>query len=143
MTEHTMNLARTIDAPVERVYDAWLSPSWGEWAGPAGSHGKVTLMEPQVGGRYRMVMHAPNGMTLAIGGVYRVLERPAKIVMSWKWEHEDEETLVTLTFTPLAGGKTALTVLHEGFGTQERHDDHARGWAGTVDRLAAKLAGAA
>jgi uncharacterized protein YndB with AHSA1/START domain len=141
MTEHSLSLARTIDAPVERVYDAWLSPSWGEWAGPPGSHGKVTLMEPHIDGRYRMEMRGPGGVKLTIGGVYRVLERPSKIVMSWKWEHEDEETLVTLTFRPLAGGKTELVVLHEGFGTQERHDDHARGWTGTVDRLAQRLAG--
>ena len=139
MGEHNLRLVRMIEAPVERVYDAWLSPSWGEWSGPPGMRGDVTLMEPHVGGRYRLAMHGPDGLTLAVGGVYRVLERPSKIVMSWKWEGDDMETLVTLTFKP-AGGKTELTVLHEGFGTQAAHDDHAGGWQGTLDKLAAHLA---
>jgi uncharacterized protein YndB with AHSA1/START domain len=132
-------LTRQLGAAPERVYDAWLSTSWGEWAGPQGVRGDVVLMEPRIGGRYRVVMHLPNGNTLTVGGVYRELTRPAKIVMSWKWEHEDADTTVTLTFRAKDQG-TELTLHHEGFANAERRDSHAGGWAGTLDKLAAYLA---
>src|SRR6185436_3036773 len=94
-----IEIVRTFDAPIERVFDAWLSKSWGNWAGPEGMRGEVTVMEPHVGGRYQMKMHAPDGITvLTVGGTYKEITRPSKLVMSWKWEHENTETLVTLCF---------------------------------------------
>jgi uncharacterized protein YndB with AHSA1/START domain len=134
-----IRMTRHFSAPPERVFDAWLSKSWGDWAGPEGVKGEVTLMEPRVGGRYRVVMHLPNGNTLTVGGVYREISRPSKIVMNWKWEHESADTLVTLTFRP-SGGGTEMTLLHEGFASAERRDSHASGWAGTFDKLATFLA---
>ena len=66
-----LELTRHFDAPPERVFDAWLQKSWGEWAGPPGVKGEVTLLEPRVGGRYRIVMHVPDGSTLTVGGIYQ------------------------------------------------------------------------
>jgi uncharacterized protein YndB with AHSA1/START domain len=134
-----LEMTRTFDASPERVFDAWLSKSWGDWAGPPGVKGEVTLMEPHVGGRYRIVMHLPNGGTLAVGGVYREIARPTKLAMSWKWEHEETDTLMALTFRAV-GGKTELHLVHEGFAAEERRDSHSGGWTGTLDKLAAHLA---
>lgn len=135
----SLDLTRHIDAPPERVFDAWLQKSWGEWAGPPGVRGEVTMMEPKVGGRYRVVMHLPNGTTLAVGGTYRVIDRPHKLAMSWKWEHEDVDTLITLTFRAKGGG-TELALHHEGFASAERRDSHNNGWTGTLAKLAEHLA---
>jgi uncharacterized protein YndB with AHSA1/START domain len=107
-------MKRIFDAPRERVFDAWLSKDWGEWAGPAGIKGEVTLMEPRVGGRYRVVMHRPDGTAIAVGGAYREIDRPNRLAFGWKWEHEEQDTLITLTFRTV-GGKTELTLRHEGF----------------------------
>ena len=134
MSDHDLTLTRTIDAPVERVFDAWLSKSWGDWAGPPGVRGEVTLMEPRVGGRYEVVMHRADGSTLTVGGMYREIARPTKLVMSWKWEGEDVDTLVTLSFRA-AGAKTEITLHHEGFAAEGRRDGHEQGWSGTFDRL--------
>ncbi|HEY4943932.1 MAG TPA: SRPBCC domain-containing protein [Rhizomicrobium sp.] len=138
-TPITLELTRVLDAPVERVFDAWLSTSWGDWAGPPGVKGEVTLLEPKVGGRYRVVMHLPDGNTLTIGGTYREIVRPTKIAMSWKWENEDTDTLVTLSFRSL-GGKTELHLKHQGFAAEARRDSHHNGWTGTLDRLVQHLA---
>jgi uncharacterized protein YndB with AHSA1/START domain len=134
-----LDMTRLIDAPVERVFDAWLSKSWGDWAGPRGVKGEVTLLEPHVGGRYRMVMHTPDGGTLAVGGTYREIARPSKIVMSWKWENEDVDTTVTLAFRTV-GGQTELHLHHEGFTAEARRDSHGNGWSATLDRLGECLA---
>ena len=136
-----LSLTRIVEAPPERVFDAWLSTRWGEWVGPAGIWGEVTMLEPHVGGRYRIVMHQPTGNTLTVGGVYREIDRPRRLVFSWMWEHEKVDTLVTLSFRAV-DGKTELTLKHEGFQSAERRDGHQHGWTGTLEKLAARFAGA-
>ena len=135
----TLEMTRHFDAPPEHVFDAWLQKSWGDWAGPPGVKGEVTLLEPRVGGHYRVVMHTPNGGTLTVGGVYKEIVRPSRIVMSWKWEHEDADTLLTLSFQARNGG-TDLTLHHTGFAAAERRDGHNLGWIGTLDKLERYLA---
>ncbi len=133
-----LEITRTFDAEPARVFDAWLSESWGAWAGPGPVRGEVVLMEARPGGRYRVAMHLPDGKTLTVGGIYREIVRPSKLVFTWKWEHEDADTLVTLNFRAVAG-KTEMHMRHEGFTAEERRASHESGWAGTFDKLAAYL----
>ena len=134
-----LEITRIIDAAPERVFDAWLQTSWGDWAGPPGVKGEVTLLEPRVGGRYRIIMHRPDGGALAVGGVYKEMVRPSRLVMSWKWEPEGADTLITLTFKA-AGKGTEIHMRHEGFASEEYRDNHNKGWVGTFDKLEAFLA---
>ena len=134
-----LEITRTFDVEPGRVFDAWLSEAWGAWAGPGPVRGDVVQMEAKVGGRYRVAMHLPDGKTLVVGGVYREIVRPVKLVFTWKWEHEDVETLVTLLFRAV-GSKTEMFMRHEGFSAEERRASHASGWSGTFDKLAAFLA---
>jgi uncharacterized protein YndB with AHSA1/START domain len=127
-----LSLTRSFDADPETLFDAWLEKSWGV-------NGEVVQLEPRVGGRYRVVMHLPSGGTLTVGGVYKEIARPSKIVMSWKWEHEDQDTLITLSFRAHGKG-TEMTILHEGFAAADRRDSHNNGWTGTLDKLAVYLA---
>jgi uncharacterized protein YndB with AHSA1/START domain len=135
MTADTvLEMTRTFDATPERVFDAWLSKSWGEWAGPPGVKGEVLQLEPKVGGKYKIVMHRPDGGTLTVSGTYKEITRPSRLVMSWKWEQEETDTLITLTLTPKGKG-TMLHMRHEGFANRERRDSHNNGWTGTLDKL--------
>jgi uncharacterized protein YndB with AHSA1/START domain len=134
-----LEITRTFDAEPARVFDAWLSKSWGEWAGPSPVRGEVVLMEPRVGGHYRVVMHMPDGNSLTVGGTYREIVRHSKLVFTWKWEHESGDTLVTLRFHA-TGNKTVMQLTHEGLQTRERRESHSGGWNGTFDKLAAHLA---
>ena len=135
-----LSLTRTFDCPPETLFDAWLQKSWGEWAGPPGVRGEVLQLEPRVGGSYRIVMHSDSRPDLTVVGVYREITRPSRLVMTWKWEHEEQDTLITLSFKPKGQG-TELTLLHENFATPERRDSHQAGWNGTLDRLADYLGG--
>ena len=138
-TALSLEITRRFEAPPERVFDAWLNTSWGEWIGPRAVKGEVELLEPRVGGRYRIVMHRPDDKPLTVEGVYRTIERPTKLAFTWTWVHEERETLVTLTFRPDGKG-TAMTIHHEGFSTTDRRDGHNNGWNGTFDKLADYLA---
>jgi uncharacterized protein YndB with AHSA1/START domain len=133
MNDTVLEITRTFDAPPEHVFDAWLDKSWGEWVGPPGVKGEVVQLEPRVGGGYQIVMRREGG-DLTVAGIYREITRPSRIVMSWKWAHEDVNTQITLTFRPKGQG-TELHLRHEGFASAERRDGHQAGWNGTLDKL--------
>ncbi len=135
----SLEITRRFEAPPECVFDAWLSKAWGSWIGPRTIRGEVTLLEPKVGGRYRIVMHRPDETTLAVEGVYREIERPTRLVLTWVWQDGSVETVITLSFRP-AGTGTEMTIRHEGFSSAERRDSHVNGWNGSFEKLDALLA---
>jgi uncharacterized protein YndB with AHSA1/START domain len=135
-------MTRMFDAPRERVFDAWLDPEQvSRWMGPRGVRARADRLEPKVGGRYRIVMQLDSGQTPTVGGVYREIRRPERLVFTWAWEGSHpsgtggHETIVTLTFRDV-GGKTEMTMRHEGLANAEERDSHNHGWIGSFDKLA-------
>jgi hypothetical protein len=51
------------------------------------------------------------------------------------------ETLVTVTFADLGGGRTRLTLRHTAFETAGARDDHRGGWVSALDRFTEFMAG--
>ena len=137
---HTLEMTRTFNAPPARVFACFTSKEeWSGWAGSRENPGKVTLLEPRVGGRYRMVMRRPDGVEMAVGGVFQVLEEPSRLAFTWKWEHGEDTTLITI-FLRDVGGKTEMHFRHEGFTSEDDRNNHNKGWAGALDKLEAFLA---
>ena len=137
---HALEMTRTFNAPPARVFACFTSKEeWSAWAGPRDAPGEITLLEPHVGGRFRMVIHRPDGMELAAGGVFQVLEEPSRLAFTWKWEHGQDTTLITI-FLRDVGGKTEMHFRHEGFTTEDERDRHNGGWTGTFEKLDGFLA---
>jgi len=86
--------------------------------------------------------HLPGGETVIVGGAYRSIEPPSKIVFSWLIEPPDEhagiESEVTITITPDRGG-AELVIRHEKFARTDAVVRHAEGWRGALDQLTALL----
>jgi glutathione S-transferase len=134
---HALEITRTFDAPPARVFACFTNQAdWSAWAGPREIQGEVTLLEPRVGGRYRIVMHRPDGGEMVAGGEFQVLEEPSRLAFTWKWEHGEDTTLVTI-FLRDVGGKTEMHFRHEGFTTEDDRDRHNEGWAGCFAKLEA------
>jgi glutathione S-transferase len=132
---HTLEMTRTFDAPPARVFACFTSKEeWSAWAGPRDIQGQVTVLEPKVGGRYRIEMHRPDGTIWAAGGVFQVLDEPSSLAFTWKWEHGQDTTLVTIFLRDI-GGKTEMHFRHEGFTSTEDRDNHNKGWVGCLDKL--------
>jgi uncharacterized protein YndB with AHSA1/START domain len=92
-------------------------------------------MDVRVGGRYRIVMHAPNGETHRVGGEYREVVPNKRLVYTWAWESTPErESLVTLEFKP-SGEGTEMVLAHQRFADQAARDKHREGWDGCLGRL--------
>jgi uncharacterized protein YndB with AHSA1/START domain len=135
----TLEIKRLFDASPERVFDAWMKRErWQAWIGPEGTNCKVTKFEPKVGGRYRVVMRMSDGRELPVVGVFRTIDPPHRFAMTWKWELGSDDSLVTVVLRDV-GGKTEMTLRHDGLLTQENCDGHAKGWNGALNKLEAYL----
>jgi uncharacterized protein YndB with AHSA1/START domain len=128
----------------ERVFAAFAEARLvGRWLSPSAD---VTLtllqFDFRVGGAYRFAYHVPGGQIMIVGGAYRSIEPPSKIVFSWVIEppdmHAGIESEVTVMITPDGGG-AELLIRHERLARIDAVERHAIGWRGALDRLAALL----
>ena len=133
----SLQIRRVYKAPVAAVYAAWTQPEeMKHWMGPSDALGEAEVtMDVRVGGRYRIVMHSPDGETHRVGGVYREVVPNSKLVYTRAWESTPErESLVTLEFVPSSAG-TELVLTHQRFADQQARDKHEEGWIGCLNRL--------
>jgi uncharacterized protein YndB with AHSA1/START domain len=108
-------IRREFDAPRHLVYRAWTTPElvrrW--WSGHQGTM-TVAEIDLRVGGRWRYVMVADNGMEVAFHGEYREIVPNERIVTTEVYElpgaPEGEPATNVVTFTE-SGGRTVLELL--------------------------------
>jgi uncharacterized protein YndB with AHSA1/START domain len=136
-----LEITRMFDAPPARVFDAWLNrEEWQSWIGPEGINCEVPLLEPHIGGRYRIVMRLSDGRVIPVAGIFKTIDAPRTLAFTWGWENDPtRQSLVTLTLREKAG-KTELTLRQEGLGSVSNRDDHGRGWNSALNKLVAHLA---
>ncbi len=141
---------RTINAPRERVFEAWTNPEhlhrW--WAARENYTAPIAEVDLRTGGSYRLGMQDPEREhPFVVRGVYREVTPPEKLVFTWGWEKapddlsagEPAETLVTIEFFD-RDGSTEIRLTHEMFSDENMRDDHNRGWGGCFDKLTRYLA---
>lgn len=130
-----LEIRRTIPAPRERVFDAWTqAKELNRWSAPSPMV-PTAQVDLRVGGRYRLVMRAPDGSDRIVGGVYRTIDRPAKLVYTWKWEDSAmDDTIVTVEFHE-RGKQTEVVLRHEGLTDPEDRGRHEHGWNACFDNL--------
>jgi uncharacterized protein YndB with AHSA1/START domain len=140
--ESLLEITRTFDAAPARVFRAWLSrDEWQAWLGPEGVTCDVGLLEPRVGGRYRVTMNLPDGSVVSVAGVFKMIEEARRLIFTWGREGDDtRQSLITLTFKDLGSGRTELTLRQEGLRTAENRDGHAKAWNSALGKLADYLA---
>jgi uncharacterized protein YndB with AHSA1/START domain len=136
---------RHLAVPPARVFAAFANAEIvGRWLTPAPDV-KLTVLELDFreGGRYRFAYDTPEGQRMLVGGVYRQIQAPTRLVFSWLIEppdvHAGIESQVTVSIVPSADG-TDLLILHERFERADANARHAEGWGGALDQLQRLLA---
>ncbi len=142
MPETDLHLTRVLNAPIADVYAAWTDP--GRMAGWffAGDGWSVAVAnELRVGGAFSLAMRSADGVEFLCTGVYREIIAPTRLVFTWT-SYAVSDTLVTLELQDLGGGRTQLSLLHEGLVDAAVRASHAEGWGGCLTNLEKALVAA-
>ena len=154
VSETTLHVTRKLNAPRELVFKAWTEPEmlaqW--WRAHAGFTTPVAEVDLRVGGKYRLGMLPPNAdQPHVIGGIFREVIPPEKLVYTWVWEPNvpetqirsgsgpeglvaPGETLVTVEFHEV-DGQTEVVLTHQFFADLDMRDKHGQGWNGCLAQL--------
>ena len=139
-----VEIRRRLSVSAEKVFGVFADAGLvAQWLRPA-PEVLLTVLEFDFrpGGSYRFAYDVPDGRRMIVGGTYRSIERPTRIVFSWLIEPPDEhagiDSEVTVTLVP-SGNTTELTIRHAKFGRADADARHAEGWRGALDLLDALL----
>ncbi|WP_431200247.1 SRPBCC domain-containing protein [Mucilaginibacter sp. P19] len=79
--DRELRLTRTLDAPVELVWEVWTQPEHiAQWWGPNGFTNTISKMEIKPGGEWDLVMHGPDGTDYKNKSVFKEVIPLKKIV---------------------------------------------------------------
>ena len=140
-------VTRLFDAPRTLVFDCMSKPDLVKrWLlGPPGWTMPVCEIDFRVGGRYRYVWRGPDATEMGMGGVYREIVPPERIVQTELFDQDwtGGETLSTANFNEEAS-RTTLTITVV-YASKEARDGALRtgmteGMSAGYDRLEELLA---
>lgn len=138
----TFRLERSFAASPEDVFDAWTNPKVLErWWTVQSSQGSPRCeVDLRVGGRYVLRMRDDSGELHVVGGEYREVDRPHRLVYTWRWEgdggpHPGHISVVTVEFRP-DGDMTTVVLEHSALASEESRARHGAGWQAVLERLA-------
>jgi uncharacterized protein YndB with AHSA1/START domain len=144
-----VQLQRTIPAPPEQVYRAWLEPDLlRRWLAPAGLEVTRAEVDERVGGHYGIWQAGSEG---EVGGFEcELLELVPNERIVWRWGFVGADrlagptydSLLTVTLAEAPNGATELTLVHERLeelreAMPDIAEDVGPGWEMALDKLAA------
>ncbi|MGW0248094.1 SRPBCC family protein [Nocardia goodfellowii] len=137
MSDFSYRLTRTIDVPVDAVWQAWtIADQYEQWSYAA--PGSVSL-DVRPGGAWSATMVDPDGNRMELGGTYLEVEQNRRLVLSMKTPMG--ETAMELDLTDK--GQSTEVVLSQNCGSAEERDMAEQGSTMLLDSLTAFLAGRA
>ncbi len=143
MTQTNIVSARVIRrfrASAEEVFDAWLDPELArEWFAPG--LGEMTRVEidARVGGTFWLVQNR-DGKLAEHTGEYLEIDRPRRLVFTWRTPPITDTSRVIIDIRPLEDG-CELTVTHEMSAEWEPFIERAaNAWGKMADAIARLLA---
>ena len=146
-SDREIAMTRAFDAPRSLVFDAWTKPELlKRWLGVFGGWTfTVFEVDLKVGGKYRYVWRGADGKEMGMGGVFREIVRPERIVCTEKFDESwyPGDAVDTTVFVE-KGGKTTVTTTVR-YESKEARDGVLKspmegGVAKSYDKLAEVLA---
>ncbi len=137
MAELSVNINRTIHAPIEKVFDAWLNPELLSkfMKGMPDKTDTDVEIDAREGGRFTFVMHVGDDK-FSHTGTYVEISRPDRLVFTWASRHSVvDNSTVTLDFTKLAEDRTNVSLTHVKFIDEASRSAHEAGWSNILENL--------
>lgn len=114
--DRTIEIERVVNGSRDKVWRAWTEPDQiAVWWGPDGFTTTMLEMEVRVGGRWRFIMHGPDGKDWPNRVVYREIVRPERLAYDHSDDSEDDPNAFrsVATFEDLGGGRTRVRLRME------------------------------
>ncbi len=149
MAEREVMLERLLDAPLERVFRAWIDPAQlKQWWGPHCFTNPVCEVDARPGGMMRIVMRSPDGTDYPMSATFRAIEPDRRLVFVAVAKDAAGDALLE-SFTEVlfeaSGDRTKLTVKASAVGlapvAAQMLEGMEAGWSGSLDRLATLVDG--
>lgn len=136
MSDLMLSVNKTIHAPIEKVFDAWLNPKMlAQFILPMpGMPQPEVENNPVQGGDFTIVMHVGEDK-IPHTGEYLEVNRPDKLVFSWVSPCSTDGSTVTILFNETTQGDTNVQLTHVKFVDEEARADHEGGWSNILDAL--------
>lgn len=139
--ELVLEIDRVFDAPRALVWRMWRDPEhMVRWHGPEG----YALLECEIdfreGGKWRRCMSNGPGHQHWIGGEYLEIAEPSRLSFTYINQYDGFETVVTMDFLELEGGRTRMLFRQTPFVSREERDGHGWGWNSSFALMARYLA---
>jgi uncharacterized protein YndB with AHSA1/START domain len=136
-TSVVLVVRRVIHAGPERLFDAWTQPAHlRKWWGPQSVVCTAAEVDLRVGGTYRIANQFPDGKVLWITGEFEAIDRPRRLVYTWRLSAQTEvHERVTVEFLPCGPDDTEVIITHERIRDVAVRDMHEQGWRGCLDGL--------
>ena len=136
MTELSVQLTKTINAPIESVFDAWLNANTlSKFMLPMpGMPEPKTEVDGRQNGRFAIYMDA-GGDIIPHTGTYLEVDRPNKLVFTWESPFSTDGSTVTILFSALDKNSTHIDFKHVKFPNEESRNNHEGGWTHILELL--------
>jgi uncharacterized protein YndB with AHSA1/START domain len=132
-----VTIRKVLSASRDEIFDAWLdADGMREWMRPGPVANCEVMLEPHVGGHFRIVMRSFDPDVEVVNrGEFRILDRPSKLQFTWispRWDNQ--ETLVTVELREL-GANCELILTHERFPLEHSSEQLETGWNQIFEKL--------
>lgn len=157
--DNTFQIARTFDAPVERVWDAWSSDdALKQWFGPKGCPITQSSMHFHAGGHYHYGIQMPDGSELWGRWTFLEITPPERINFAFSFSDATGEQITRHPYAPnwplemmsvvmfrtVEGDRTELRLESRAWNATDieqqvlnsSHASIANGWNAVFDQLA-------
>ena len=136
MTDLICKVDKVINAPIEKVFDAWLDPEYlSSFMLPMpGMPNPKTEVDGREGGRFTIYMDVGEDV-VPHSGTYLEMVRPSRLVFSWESPFSTDGSNVALDFTELDSGSTKVELIHVRFIDEETRSNHEAGWGNILTAL--------
>ncbi|MBT5330212.1 MAG: SRPBCC domain-containing protein [Porticoccaceae bacterium] len=135
MSDLTLSVSKTINAPIESVFNAWLDPEILAKFMIPGEGVTVPLAESdaRVGGSFKIMMVAGD-REMPHTGEYIAIDPHSSLIFTWQSGHSVDGSTVSLNFSEVDGG-TEVELTQVKFLNEEAREDHRGGWTRILDTL--------
>ncbi|MBL0370498.1 SRPBCC domain-containing protein [Rhizobium sp. KVB221] len=142
MSELELNVSRTIAAPLEKVFNAWLEPeTLAKFMRPCDGEGMDATVQndPVKGGRFSIVMKLED-KEVPHAGTYLEVKPYSRLAFTWESPFSQDDSVVTIDFTEIGMRSTLVALKQVKFSSEESRDGHIKGWTRMFDQLTLVLA---